>query len=405
MSTGIVIGRRHIGTATLLLALVAVAIVVAVITPESAAPGSEDRGSYSAGPEGTRIVYELAERMGWRTARRETPLDSAHRITVQAVIAPQGALGAVEVHRLLDNVRRGGGLIFDIANAPDLADSIGMELARSESMLIPYIDAEECRRSVSDRTSFVLPPRVRMVRWRRPPPGVVTPISAGGTNRSGIVVGAAFPMGAGRVVGVSAPDIFANYFVRTCGWGADVASARALEFVRPAGVEHPEIVFDEYHHGYGLRGGSMRAISLYLAHAASGHFLVQALIAALILLLAMAPRPIVPRDPERIPRRSPLEHADALGHAYADVKATRTATSRLVGGIRRRAGRTVAIHAAANDSAFLDAVIRRTPTLAPSVGVVQRALRESIARREFAAVADALRDIEHQLTTSPPSSS
>jgi hypothetical protein len=406
VTTGLVIGQRRIGPAALLAALTGVALIVAVITPESTKAAGGGRSSYSAAPAGTRMVYELAQRMGWRTVRREVPLDSGAAPSVQVVLEPQQALGAVEVHRLLENARRGGGLIFDVEGANEIADSIGVILATPVMAMAGTID-NDCadRRSFRRREALAFPPFFHELRWRRPPPGPVTEISAATRVFPRFVVGAAFPFGAGRIVAMSAAAALSNEAVRTCGWGADIASARALELVRPAGVDHPVIAFDEYHHGRGAHGGTLRAVSLYLAHTGSGHFLAQALIAAFLLLLATMPRPIIPRDPERIPRRSPLEHANALAYAYADVAATRTATSRLVSGLRRRAGRTVAVRASDDDAAFLDAVVRRTPALATSAGIVQRALVHTLVPREFAAVGGAISEIEQQLTTSPPAKS
>jgi hypothetical protein len=189
--------------------------------------------------------------------------------------------------------------------------------------------------------------------------------------------------------------------MRVCEWGADIAVARILEYMRPAGRPTPTIVFDEFHHGFGLHGGNFTAISRYLTGTGSGHFLAQALIAGLLLLLALAPRPLPPTDPVRIARRSPLDHADALGHAYADVGATRTVVHQLVSGVRRRAGRTVAAGAAADDNAFLDAVTVRDPSLGASVAVIRRGLRESIPSEELVAVGEALRAIEQQLLMPP----
>jgi hypothetical protein len=406
VTTGLVIAQRRIGPAALLAALAGVAVIVAVVTPESTEAAGGGRSSYSAAPAGTRMVYELAQRMGWRTVRRQGPLDSGATPSVQVVLAPEQALGAVEVHRLLENVRHGGGLIFDVEGANEIADSIGVILA-TPFMAMSGTGDRDCpdRPSLRRRAALSFPPMLHELRWRRPPPGPVTDISAATGISPRLVVGAAFPLGAGRVAAMSAAGALSNEAVRTCGWGADIASARALELVRPVGVDHPVIAFDEYHHGHGAHGGTLRAVSLYLAHTGSGHFLAQALIAALVLLLAKMPRPIVPRDPERIPRRSPLEHANALAYAYADVAATRTATSRLVSGLRRRAGRTVAVRASDDDAAFLDAVVRRTPALATSAGIVRRALASTLAPREFATVGGAIRDIEQGLTTSPPARS
>jgi hypothetical protein len=146
----------------------------------------------------------------------------------------------------------------------------------------------------------------------------------------------------------------------------------------------------------------MTAITRFLARTSSGRFLAQALLAGLLLLFAFAPRPIVPKDAERIVRRSPLEHADALAHAYRDVGATKTATARLVSGVRRRIGRVVGVDARADDATFLDRVVARSPWLANDVTTVKRALRDGLPSRDFPTVGTAIASIERDLSTSPP---
>jgi len=157
------------------------------------------------------------------------------------------------------------------------------------------------------------------------------------------------------------------------------------------------MIFDELHHGYGEHGGSFAAISSYFSHTGSGRFLAQLLLAGLLVVLARAPRPVIPRDAERIVRRSPLEHADALGHAYADVRATRTAVAHLVSGMRRRVGRIAGAGDSATDEAFLAGAVARAPEVAEHVARVQHALREPVAIAQMPAVGDALQTIEQHL--------
>jgi hypothetical protein len=407
MSTGIRLGNRQISAVTVLAALVGLVTIVALLVPEAVDEGPANNSSYSAAPTGARIAYELAERMGWGVARRESPLATSDARSVQVALSPQSLLGAEEVHHLLENVRRGGGLVFDVESGAEIADSIGIVMGAAEGMLNPVAenDCGKQSRPVAFRASVLLPPSIRELKWRRPPPGPVTRITVSSRRKDFQTVGLAFPLGAGRVVAFASADLFHNYAITTCAWGADVAIARALEYVKPAATDKPSMVFDEFHHGYGSHDGSATAVARYLAHTASGHFLEQALLAALVLLMAYSPRAILPRDPERISRRSPLEHADALAHAYSDVEATRTATLRLMSGVRRRVGRTVAVGAAVDDATFLDAVVRRTPALATSVDVVRRGLTETLTPRQFAAIADAVLDIERQLSTTPPKAS
>jgi hypothetical protein len=216
-----------------------------------------------------------------------------------------------------------------------------------------------------------------------------------------IAVAMGLPLGKGRVAVVSTSSIVANDAVGICEWGADVAVARVLEWVRPPDRLKPVIVFDEFHHGFGLHGGSFTAVTRYLTRTSSGHFLGQALIAGLVLLIALAPRPLPPTDPPRIARRSPLEHADALGHAYADVGATRNLAHQLISGVRRRVGRTVGVSAGADDGAFLDAVTVRHASLAAPVALIRRALRQPISAREVPDVGDAVRTVEQHLAMPP----
>lgn len=406
MSTGITVAGRRLGTGALLACLLAVALIAALLTPEAADQGG-GLSSASKGPAGAGIVYELARRMGWSTARRDVVLDSLppSAPTVQVVLGPQQQLGAHEVHRLLENVRRGGGLIFTVAEAGEIADSLGLALRTRGDLLMAGANADCPRRSRLAARASSLPPTVHQIVWRRPPPGRVTSLAIGFGLRSADANAAiGFPLGAGLVAAVSSAEVFANSAVATCEWSADLTVARAFDYVRPDSGPPQTMVFDEFHHGAGVHPGSAKAVIAYLSDTRSGRFFATLLAAAALLLFAAAPRPIVPIEPKLIQRRSPLEHADALGRAYADVDATRTATSRLVGGLRRRAGRTVPLAKGADDAAFLDAVVARVPALRAHVQIVRRALTEAIPRRDFAPIGEALGEIEQTLLTSPPKS-
>jgi hypothetical protein len=388
---------RRVRPALVLIALAVAAIAVALFTPEAVDNTGGELSTYSAAPGGARIVFELSRRLGWNAQRRvaavEPTIDS---VRVHAIVGPSGTLGAQETHRILDDVRAGGGLVLATDYKNTITDSLGIGLRRSSRWFTPNLDPE-CRERRED-AAFTMPPAVQEIVWRRPPPGAVTQLAATDRRfgaRWPVAIGV--PLGRGRVVVVSGAGLFRNDVVRACPWGADVVVVRALEFVRPA-QSNPTLLFDEYHHGFGTHPGSMRAIARYLARTSSGHFLLQALIAGLVLLLAKAPRPIVPRDPPRIARRSPLEHADALGRAYADVRATRTATTNLVAGLRRRAGRMVGVGGGQSDDVFLDTVAERHPTLQPAAVTVRRALLESVEPGDLSAVGDALQEIERHLT-------
>lgn len=405
MTPGVIAGWRPISSAKLLGLLGVLAVLAAILTPEARQQGG-GLSSYSTAPGGSSIAYELAKRMGWRVLRRETRADSTSTTpTVQVVIGPEQPLGRREVHHLLENVRRGGALVFSFEDNAEIADSLGITL-RSRGRLLMQMSDRSCVGGPRPAGVAVVPPMAYEVVWRRPPPGLVTSLSYGGSvfpatgnERAPVAVG--FPFGKGRVAAIGGDDIFANEAVRTCQWGADVVVARAWEYVR-VGTEGQAMVFDEFHHGRGVHEGSVTAIWSYLSQTASGRFFATLLVAGAVLLFAVAPRPIVPGEPERIVRRSPLEHADALGRAYSDVGATRTATARLVSGLRRRMSRSVAADRKADDRVFLDVVARRFPSVALQAATLQRGLREQITPREFARFADAIDEIERVVAAPPP---
>jgi hypothetical protein len=381
--------------------LAVVVVVVALLTPQPVDQGRGNVSTYSRAETGAQLVYELAGRMGWRVARRVAPLDTAIEASVtHVVLAPREDLGAHEVHHLLESVRRGGALIASVGENATLAESLRVAPSRLGRFVAPVAD-DSCDDAIHERRSglFATPPVITGISWRgRPPSDLVTFANVATRPGDESPAAAGFTVGRGRVALVSDAELFTNDVLRVCRWQADLVVARLLEYARRSdgSSRRTTLVFDEYHHGYGLHPGSLRAIGRYLLDTPSGHAFVQLLAAGLVLLLAVAPRPIVPRDPERITRRSPLEHADALAHAYAEVGATRTITSRLLDGVRRRVGRHVS--SAADADAFLQAVATTRPPVADDVERVQAALREPKAPRDLLAVGASLRRIEEVLT-------
>src|SRR5262245_17752414 len=153
---------------TALLALLGLAVGGALFTPEDAAPGVSF-SSYSTSPSGLRIMFELAQRMGWSASRRQTPFASGATSAVQVVVGPGEALGAREAHALLENVRRGGGLIFTVDDAPEIADSLGIVGRGAERRLVRSDD--DCLRresSVNRNMPAALAPAGQPIAWRRP---------------------------------------------------------------------------------------------------------------------------------------------------------------------------------------------------------------------------------------------
>ena len=98
--------------------------------------------------------------MGWHVLRRDTPVDSTGTSpTVQVVIAPEQPLGRHEVHHLLENVRRGGGLVFSLEDNEEIADSIGVAV-RERGRLLMEPDDRSCAFARPPSGVAVLPPTV-----------------------------------------------------------------------------------------------------------------------------------------------------------------------------------------------------------------------------------------------------
>ena len=396
--------------------IAAAIIVVALLTPERIGGRSGDSrlSSRLTEPQGASALYELARRLGWRVSQRladSIPLGDTS--VVHLVLDPVVPLSALQTGELLDRVRRGAGLVYVLGLGP-MADSLRARAYLGNAGNLIPADTSACRARqgiLSDGLPF-WPDRethILAVQWRGPPPREAVTLASirSGNSRTSTESPAAvgFPLGRGRVVVAADPDLLRNDVLRICRWGADVAAVRMLEYASmdgPGGGRRDSLVFDEYHQGFGDQPGAVRGIVRYLGRTSSGHLVLQLAGAGLVLLLAVGPRLLPPRTVERIERRSPFEHVDALARAYRMVGATRTVTARLLHGVRRRVEHALGVRAAASgDEAFLAWAEQRAPLRAADVELVRRALGQSVPRRELETVGAALTRLEAALTSFP----
>jgi len=414
------------------LAVIAVAIViVALLTPEATGgrTGDPRLTSRSTEPQGAAALYDLARRLGWQTSRRDVdtiPLGdtTAVHLVLDQIVPPSEA----ETRELLDRVRRGAALVFVLGSGP-LADSLrlGSLVPRAGNVIgsaqmivggsgrLVAANVDSCGKHEETMLTAGLPfwpdrqTLIAALRYKGAPPrGAQTLASIKTVN--GIVgdempAAIGFPLGRGRVVVAADPDLLRNDVLRVCRWGADVAAIRMLEYASddaPNRGRRSRLVFDEYHQGYGEQPGTMRGIFSYLGRTASGHLVLQLAAAGLLLLFALGPRLLPPRAADRIERRSPLEQVDALARAYRAVGATRTATARLVHGVRRRVEHALGTQTTGtSDETFLAWARQRAPSRASEIALVEDALARPISKRELEAVGQALRRLETSLTTFP----
>ena len=385
---------RRVSPGKILMFIVGLVILAVLLSPaesDTGGPGS----TYSAGPSGVRLAFDLSRRMGWSSERREIPFTTdSLAAPVQALVGVQP--GAVEAHALLQHARRGGALLV-VGTTGSLGDSLFVA-AGSTRFVAPDV-AEECPPRDPFENVLRGSHPISPVRWRRPPPRDTVGFGYLDNRHGGARPAVGFPLGAGRVVVVADADFVTNDVVRLCSTEADVAYVRMLDYLT-RGQRGLRIAFDEFHHGRGIHGGSLTAIREYVLTTSSGRMLGQIAVAGLLLLFAAAPRPLAPRESTRIARRSPLEHADALAHAYAAVGATRTATARLLAGVRRRSRRNRA-GARESDDQLLAAAAAASPSAASAVSLVARALTDGLPARDLPAIAAAVSTIENAFIGRP----
>ncbi len=390
-----------------------VALLVALLTPQAASGrfGDPRLSTHLASSLGARVLHDMAARLGWRTVRQDSigaPMAGNGR-TVHAVLAPVTPVTPIEAHRYLEAVRAGDGLLFVIEDRSALTDSLGVSHSQRGGLLPTQTHSgADCASHHEMTPPLWADGRVHLfgLRWMRAEPSgrvvfaTLEPDELGSLPSNEAAAG--FALGQGRVVVVADPDLLRSDVIRHCEWGADVIATRMLEWLRAGGVApRTTLVFDEFHQGFGPRSDMLSTAAEFLVGHPVGRTIAMGVLAALVLLMAVAPRPLLPRDAERIERRDPREQVDALAHAYAQVRATRTVTTRLLHGLRRRVEYSGSRLVHRSDEAFLDAAERRAPELAGDVAVVRDALQVTIRDRDLRDVGAALRRIEHTLMTSP----
>jgi hypothetical protein len=390
----------------------AIVVFVAIRTPEpqSGRLGDARLSTHLAGSLGARLLHDMAGRLGWRVvARDSSPVPTrAPGETIHAVLAPPLRPTAAQAHRYMDAVRNGDALLLALDGRNPLSDSLGVRHTPTGGVLdTPTEDKSDEDCTTRDRTPTLWPDGqahlygVRFIRANpAPPPRVVfaTVHAPEGERQEDAALG--FQLGRGRVVVVSDPDLLRNDVLRRCQWGADVIAVRMLEWLRDGGpVPRTRLEFDEYHQGYGPRHSATATVGGFLARHPVGRAILVLVLGALVLLLAVSPRALLPTQRLVVERRDPLEQVDALAHAYEQVRATRTAVARLLHGVRSRIERGGVLARARTDDTFLDDVVAMDAARAADVALVRRALREPAAAGDLPTIGAALRRIEHSFTT------
>ncbi len=386
-------------------------VLLALLTPEPSLGrvGDSRLSSHLAGSLGARLLAETAARLGFAMTREDTlpapRADEPRGHTIHAVLAPVVPIEGVQAHAYLEAVRAGDALllVFDDRNA--LSDSLGVWRTAGGTLYRGPEDSADCRRR--EFTPPLWPDgRVHLdgLRWIRSAPRDLVVLAALRQDNLGRARGedaaAGFALGRGRVVVIADPDLLRNDVLRRCEWGADVLAVRMLEWLRAGGAApRDSLVFDEYHQGFGHAPSAIGAASRFLVAHPVGRAILVVVGAALVLLAALAPRALPPREEERVERRDPLEQVDALAHAYEQVQATRTVVRHLLRGVRQRAERGSPASRLRSDAEFLAAASAADRDLDDDVALIERALREPVAAEHLPDVGAALGRLDASLST------
>ena len=383
--------------------------------------------TYSPDPFGAQGLYDVLDRLGWEVRRRTTPLtDTIPRHVVYAVLAPPIALTSRQTHYLLEAVRAGARLIVIPTRGSPLADSLDIRQSVQGFYAIAGDDddemfdeeedeeaAEEEALSQREAIGALMTPQPSGcepgvfdqpfgTRWlghylemtgpiAGPPAPLLEAVVGRGNNEPAVRRPAAlgFDLGRGRVLAIADGQMLRNDVIRLCNRDAGVRIISLLGWISSPG---DTIVFDEYHMGFGRHPSILRATRDALLRTPAGRMLTQALVAGLVLVLALSPRPLPVARRSRFERRSPLEYVGALARAYEQVGASRTAVRRLVRGLRRRIA--PAAREAMSDEQFLAHLGARTPSIAPDAQMLRDAAQRTLTPEELLAVGQAIERIE-----------
>jgi len=294
------------------------------------------RTSLSAGPAGTRGLAEGLEASGiqvsaWRRPTTALGERSWSDSTLFVWLAPSRPLSSFEAVRLRDLLERGGHLLLAGPQTSPVVSCMGLTLR-------PLVD----RATVAAPGNRVLSVTTVL---DGPEPAADSLSAAdsdcqdrGATSVDTLLAGdsllialtADFGEG-GRLLVISDDRLLSNELLRSSD-----AGTWALGLFRD--LAYPEVVFEEYHHGFGS-GGSLGVIAWHwVTDTAWGMALWQLVAVALITLAAASIRFGPPLREPRQSRRSTLEHVDALASVLSSSGGQTAAVQLLVKGLRRRLG-------------------------------------------------------------------
>ena len=394
-----------------ILSAVAILLVLFIIfAPQQSSEVGTIYSSYTIGAGGTRALYDVLHRVGFTMSRGEKSLATRPDTTSTYVFFnPAQSLTSSEQAQLLDAVRRGTILVFTLDDEA-LADSLGFKLASPPNGFHtlnrttvaggnPPARLDQDPRAVF-QAAFPISVTVasktkdsnEVFLWLQPGKGSKA-AQRDSAQQPALVVG--HRVGRGYAIAIAPAPIVMNQLLRNPQTA--IAVVRGIQFATTTLGPRPRsnnIVFDEYHHGFGVHADMVAAVEHALTDTPLGRMTIELIAAGLVLLLAFAVRPLAPVSVPPVSRRSPLEHVGALAYAYSQVDARALGANRLVRGLRRR--HPLGIPRSLPDSTYLSALRDRIPIASTDVDHVLAALeaKPPDSSHSFADTGAAIANIE-----------
>jgi len=302
------------------------AVLLVIVAVSFLAPPTDDSDksptTYNSGTAGIKAAYLLLGELGYSTARWEKPsselatLDAPHTTIVfaQPLVAPEKQKAVRE--DIAAFMQRGGRVLMTGPQAEDLlpdAETAGPTQLFGKLCLTtpegrgPLAQAGQV--SITDQARWIaMTPSVHVEQW---------------CGADAVVV--SYRVGAGSAVWWSSAMPLTNL-----GLKDDASLKLFLASVddsgeKNSGVEnfsrpHRRILFDEYFHNM------QRTLADYTRGLPLKQIAAQVALVALLLVLSFGRRNGPIRAIARVPRTSPIEFAESMGHLYRKAGATQAAT-------------------------------------------------------------------------------
>lgn len=312
----------------------ALSIVLTLLLAPSGTVAIDQRRSISrTTPDGVAAWARSLEALGVRVEPRFTDLDSDRPEGAGlALLEPLVDLSAREVHRALEYVRGGGTLIFAPGFVAPLRDSLDYEIValppdpygftmfRDSLVVHPW--TEEARGWEASRVVRVEVVDEELVDdWE--------PLAVGEMSGSSL---SWLRLGEGGILFVADGRELSN------GLLADSEIALATTRAVVDLIGDGTLYFSEYHLGIGSSRGLMRESITMASEMPVGRIFLHLLVTAAALVIFAARRFGQPLPPPPAPRRSTVEHVNAVAHIYRAAQSDRTVANHLVRAAARRAG-------------------------------------------------------------------